>query len=694
MVRKSRNPFHLWEELKQRKVVRVITVYTASAFAILQAADMISPHLGLPSWTISALMIILGIGLVIAIVVSWIYDITPEGIKRTDENELLLKQTQGNASSELTFHEDPDSQTEVGKLKIQKDIYDEKIKKYKKKEKIFSFSSFTVILLVIALFLFSGGSTIPFNRNDLVVISDFENLTNEPVFDKSLYTAFTLTVGQSRHLNVFSRTRMIETLQRMKASYNGLIDEMTGREIAVREGINILISPSISEVGKRYVISSKIVDSKTGNIIKSIVLNAEDKDDILHQIDLMSKNLRRNLGESRFSISMQDKPLSKVTTSSLEALKQFSLAIESHYRLNFASAKTYYENALKIDTGFTSAKASLGNILYERFDTTEGKKLLSQAIRSADNLTDREKYGIRAFYEVDVEHNLNKGIENVKILIGLYPGDPAYHNNLGWYYQKAKRYEEAIKEYKTAARINPHQALTYGGLIWIYLEFLGKADSALVWSKKMLSDNPENAWGYFYLGSAYICLDSLERGADSFLKARSINPYFIMNQYRLCHAYNLMGRYREAILILEKIPEINKNEISEYYDIGVNYQDLGNKDEAVRNFRLFQEKATRLWMKEYPDLAETYTSLGTVSARLSDSVASRQLLNKALSINASLYERYAALYCQMGKIPEALNQVEKALENDYRDLYWLKADPDLRPLQNEPRFHELLKKYF
>ncbi len=551
-----------------------------------------------------------------------------------------------------------------------------------------------LFILIAILVIFSSGTTLPFSKRDWIVITDFENQTGNPVFDKSLYTAFTLATNQSSYINVLSRSRMLESLTRMQVKDRSSIDDKKGKEIAIREGINIYVVPGISQVGNRYVITTKIIEAKTENLLRSEILYAEKQDDILTKLDQLSRKLRRDLGESRYKIATQDKPLSKVTTSSLEALKQYSLGIEHNYLLDFAGAKNYYENALHIDTGFTAAKASLGNLLFEKFDTTEGRKLLCQAVRSIDNLTDKEKYGILSFYEVDVNHDLNKGIENTKILTAKYPDDPAYRNNLGWYYQKADRLEEALDQYKTAVRINPTQALTYSGIPWIYLDKLGKADSGLIWSQKMISDNPQNAWGYFYCGSAYVCLGSLDKALTSFQQARVINPSFTMNSYRLAHTYLLLGEYKEAILILEKILEIDKNDIAVYYDIGVNYQAMGNLEEAHKYYKLFEQAASGKWLKEDPDLAETYITLGVVSARLNDMVSSEKMLRKALSIDSTVYDRYAEIFCQQGKIPEALDQVEKALKKGYRDLFWLKADPDLKPLQNEPRFRELINEFF
>jgi tetratricopeptide (TPR) repeat protein len=551
-----------------------------------------------------------------------------------------------------------------------------------------------LFILVVIMVIFSGGTTLPFSKRDWIVITDFENQTGNPVFDKSLYTAFTLVTNQSSYINVFPRSRMLESLTRMQVKDRSIIDDKTGKEIAIREGISLYVVPGISQAGKRYVITAKILEAKTENLLRSEILYAETQDHILSRLDQLSRKLRRDLGESRYKIAARDKPLSRVTTSSLEALKQYSLGIEHHYLLDFEGAKKYYENALHIDTGFTAAKASLGNLLFEKFDTIEGRRLLSQAVKSADKLTDKEKYGILSFYEVNVNHDINKGIENTKILTGMYPDDPAYRNNLGWYYQKEGRFEEALEEYKTAVRMNPALALTYSGISWIYLEKLGKADSALIWSQKMISDNPKNLWGYFNCGTAYVCLGRLDKALISFRQAREINPSFTENLYRLAHTYLLLGEYKEAILMLEKILDTDKSDISAYYDIGVNFQAMGNLAEARKYYKLFEQAASRQWLKEYPDLAETYITLGIVSARLNDLASSQKMLRKALSIDSTVYDRYAEILCQQGKIPEAIGQVEKALKKGYRNLFWLKADPDLQLLQNEPRFRELINEFF
>lgn len=68
-----------WRELKRRKVVRRNTVYAGAAFIILEVASIVAEPLKLPDWTMPLLIVLLIIGLIISVIVSWLYDVGPEG---------------------------------------------------------------------------------------------------------------------------------------------------------------------------------------------------------------------------------------------------------------------------------------------------------------------------------------------------------------------------------------------------------------------------------------------------------------------------------------------------------------------------------------------------------------------------------------------------------------------------------------
>ena len=86
------NPFfHFWEELKRRKVIRVVTVYAAASYVMLELTSIIEEPLGLPDWSLKFLIVLLSIGFVLVATLSWVYDITPDGIRVT-QSRATVKQ--------------------------------------------------------------------------------------------------------------------------------------------------------------------------------------------------------------------------------------------------------------------------------------------------------------------------------------------------------------------------------------------------------------------------------------------------------------------------------------------------------------------------------------------------------------------------------------------------------------------------
>lgn len=180
-----------------------------------------------------------------------------------------------------------------------------------------------------------------FQERDWIVICNFENLTGDPVFDKSLDTALRVSITQSRYVNVVPKSRIEQVLRRMTKDPSTPVDEPIGREIAQREGLKILLVPSITGVAGTYAISCTLEDPASGAALKSATVAVKNKAEVLNALDELSQDTRRTLGESVNFISGQSKKLSQVTTASLEALKQYSLAIENHSRGNFREARTY-----------------------------------------------------------------------------------------------------------------------------------------------------------------------------------------------------------------------------------------------------------------------------------------------------------------------------------------------------------------
>ena len=83
-MKKHGNISQFWQELKRRKVVRVVIVYAMVAYVIIELANNTFPALGIPDWALGLVIMLIIICFPVALIVSWIFDVTPEGIKKTE----------------------------------------------------------------------------------------------------------------------------------------------------------------------------------------------------------------------------------------------------------------------------------------------------------------------------------------------------------------------------------------------------------------------------------------------------------------------------------------------------------------------------------------------------------------------------------------------------------------------------------
>src|SRR5204863_9916672 len=114
-------------------------------------------------------------------------------------------------------------------------------------------------------------------------------------------------------------------LRYMGRSPDTRVSSDVAREICQREGVKAMLSGSISSLGSHYVISLNAINAQSGDSLASEQAEAESKEQVLKTLDGAASSLRQKLGESLASVQKFPTPLENATTSSLEALKEFSL---------------------------------------------------------------------------------------------------------------------------------------------------------------------------------------------------------------------------------------------------------------------------------------------------------------------------------------------------------------------------------
>jgi hypothetical protein len=162
-------------------------------------------------------------------------------------------------------------------------------------------------------------------EKDTIVLADFGNSTGDAVFDDALKTALNVSLRQSPFLNVLSDSEVAKTLQQMTRPVSTKLTPEVARELCQRAGSKAYLAESIGNLGNEYVLGLKAVNCQSGDTLAEEQVTAAPKENVLDALGEAANKLRGELGESLTTVQKFDVPLSEATTSSLEALKAYSL---------------------------------------------------------------------------------------------------------------------------------------------------------------------------------------------------------------------------------------------------------------------------------------------------------------------------------------------------------------------------------
>jgi DNA-binding winged helix-turn-helix (wHTH) protein/tetratricopeptide (TPR) repeat protein len=340
-------------------------------------------------------------------------------------------------------------------------------------------SAVTVVLLVLALGIARDRRSAPatLGERDSILLADFENTTGEPVFDGALKEEMAVELGQSPFLDLASTDRVRETLQFMGRSPGERVQLPLARELCQRMGSTVLISGSIARLGSAYVIAVEALGCTDGTALAREQVEANSKEAVLPVLGKVAARLRAKLGESLNSIQKFDVTIEQATTSSLEALKAYSLGVERRAEGAEKDAIPLFEHAIELDPKFAMAQVQLGAVYKNLGETERASDYIKRAFALRDNLSEREKLYLTARYYDTVTGDIEKATETYETWGRMYPRDPRPFNGLSARYQIVGQYEKSAAAARDALRLQPNRYVPYANLAGAYLA-LNRFDDA------------------------------------------------------------------------------------------------------------------------------------------------------------------------------------------------------------------------
>jgi tetratricopeptide (TPR) repeat protein/class 3 adenylate cyclase len=320
-------------------------------------------------------------------------------------------------------------------------------------------------LAALAGWLFLPRHAHALNEKDTIVLTDFANTTGDAVFDDTLKQALAVDLDQSPFLNILSDERVRAALQQMTRSPSERLTDETAREVCQRAGSKAFISGSIASFGNQYVIGLKAINCATGDSLAREQVRAADKDKVLDSLGGSATNLRGKLGESLSSVQKFDVPLEQATTSSLKALKAFSIGRKQ----NSAAAIPYYERALELDPNFAEAYARLGIMYHNIGQPVQASEFITKAFELREHSSEREKLHIASSYYLFVTGEREKAIQTYQLWAQSYPRDWLPYLNIGNAYGDIGQFEKAAESTRESLKLYPDNVTAYENLGGFYL---------------------------------------------------------------------------------------------------------------------------------------------------------------------------------------------------------------------------------
>lgn len=639
---------HFFEELKKRNVYRVATVYAIAGWLIIQVADVIFPYFGLPEWMVTAIIIITLLGFPIAVVLAWIFEMSPNGMVRT-------------GSKQATDNPFPE----------------------RKKKPLTSAVAIVILLLILAgqfvYFSFlrkpgnevqSASSTSLSMPSNSIAVLPFVNMSEEKdnqFFSDGVMEAILNNLSMIHDLKVVSRTS-VEKYRNQ--------DKNIGEIAAELEVANIL-EGSVQRIGDQVRVTAQLISGENDEHIW-----ADSYDRQLTDIFAIQSEIAQTIAEN-LEVIMTTEELELMKNAPTSNLKAYELYLKAWYmdvdtEEDVLEAIKLCEKAIELDPEFGMAYAWKGLNLQrlgvygysETLCYDSAMKLQDVAIEIDPKIW--LPYAVRTQLFSNSNQS-QQALKNLYKVLELNPNNTWACQRLGNYLLIQDEYDKAIDQILKLATLSQgeHDEKEIDQTLGFFLYNLDKKLSYQHFLRA-IEVNPERAVVYQQLNSCAMYFGEYDLMIKYSLEYRKLRPDLVNAGNMLAQAYMWAGKYKESENIYEELLSVISKFASTYtvypskHRLG--YAKMKNGKEAEGKKILESHRDTLL-------------------------IAIQQ--QEASSSGDGDYYDLALIHSALGQNVKALRFLSEARDHEkdgafYR-LEFLLSDPMLDNLRNEPEFQEMLE---
>jgi TolB-like protein/Tfp pilus assembly protein PilF len=543
------NPKNFFAELKRRNVYKVAIAYAVVAWLLMQIATQVFPFLEIPNWAIRLVIMLVLIGFPIALVIAWAFELTPEGLKRTESaDESPKKSARSRAWIYVVIV--------AGAVSVG----------------LFFFGRYT------ATSKQSGLTEVPAKS---IAVLPFENLSGNPenaYFTDGIQEEILMRLAKIADLKVVSRTSTV----RYKRSPGSL------GEIATQLGVANVLEGSVQRTADRVHVNVQLIKAASDTH-----LWAEAYDRKLTDIFAVESEIAKMIADTLQAklTGSERKAIAAQPTENSEA-HEFYLKGRFFWNKRTANdlktAISYFRQAIDKDPNYALAYAGLADsyAILSAFGAGSPEESLPAAEAAAKKALDlddtlAEAHTSLALVLLGYDLDFDGSIREFQRAIELNPNYATAHH---WFgigpLMRSGRFDDAIAECKRAVELDPLSLINNADLGHTYRS-ARRYDEAIEQLRKTLEMDPGFYYAHSALGRALESKGALDAAIQEYQKARTLNddPGLLS---LLGHAYASSGNKTEALKLLDQMKELSKQRYVSAYSFALVYLGLGDKEEALR----------------------------------------------------------------------------------------------------------------
>jgi eukaryotic-like serine/threonine-protein kinase len=312
-----------------------------------------------------------------------------------------------------------------------------------------------------------------------ILVVELDNRTGDSDFDVVLTKALEIDLDQSPYIDVMSEPEARSTLRLMGKPPETALTPVIAEEVCERANHQALVTGSIANLGQRYLLTIEANDCATGKRLAEAKVQAAGKEETLAAMDSAADELRRRLGESAQSIERFQVPIAQATTSSLDALRQYSTGEYLLGRMGKEENEVlpFFLRAAELDPHFAMAQVAIATSYYSQGEYTLATPYYQKAFDLSNQVSERERLYIRAHYYADNLQDIEQGIKAYQLWAEVYPRDWGPWLDIANQYSRLGQSSQAIAAAEHAMKLDSSRGVIYGVLARAYMQAGRYADA-------------------------------------------------------------------------------------------------------------------------------------------------------------------------------------------------------------------------